>query len=135
MTLGVCLLLSVLDCSRSIPRPGFVFTQCLATDTHAANPADILDLRYSAGSRVMFADADFKRLDVISEGLFAAGDPLVTCDGKRVLFCAKAKPGSPWQVYEARLGHRGYRPLTAMPGGAANPALLPDGRLVFTSTR
>jgi hydrazine synthase alpha subunit-like protein/WD40 repeat protein len=127
------LLLFSFGCSRAVPRGSFVFTQSPAKKSNPVSAVDALDLRYAIGSRVMLADSDFKHLEVLSEGLLSAGGPQVTCDGKRVVFCAKANPGADWQIYEAELGRRGYRPLTAAPGGAANPALLPDGRLLFVS--
>jgi Tol biopolymer transport system component len=130
---ATCLLVPVLDCSSSGLHPGFVFTQSPASKGNPAAAVDLLDLRYPAGSRVILADSEFKRLQVLSGGLFSAGDPQVTCDGKRVLFCAKATSSSEWQIYETELGARQPRPLTIMPGGAANPALLPDGRLLFIS--
>ena len=96
---------------------------------------DPLDLRYGAGSRVVVVagpwDAPIIRL--LSPGLYAAGGPAVSLDGKRVYFTAKAGAESQWQVYEAPVGGGHWRAVTSMPGGAAAPALLPDGSVVFAS--
>jgi hypothetical protein len=81
----------------------------------------------------MMADSGFKHLESVSAGLYSAGDPQVTCDGKCVLFCGKASPGAEWQIYEVALGHGRYRQLTRIAGGAASPNLLPDGRVLFVS--
>jgi hydrazine synthase alpha subunit-like protein len=129
----VSLSLLLFGCSRSVPRGSFVFTQSPANKSNPVSAVDALDLRYPIGSRVMLADSGFKHLEVLSEGLLSAGNPQVTSDGRRVLFCAKASPGAEWQIYEAELGRRRHRPLTAVAGGAASPAVLPDGRLLFVS--
>jgi hypothetical protein len=50
-----------------------------------------------------------------------------------VYFSAKATPSSPWQIYESDLRTGRARPLTALPGGALSPALLPGGAIVFSS--
>jgi hypothetical protein len=126
-------LLAVLGCSRSVPRDGFVFTQSPLKKTDALAAVDALDLRYPAGSRVMLADSTFRDLEILTAGLLSAGDPQVTYDGQSVVFCAKASRAAEWQIYEVDLANRQYRPLTTMPGGAASPALLPDGRLLFVS--
>jgi len=131
--LALLLLSSFLGCSRSAPREGFIFTQAPANKVDLPLAVDALDLRYPAGSRVMIADSGFKHLMSLSQGLFSAGDPQVTCDGKYVLFCAKPSAGAEWQIYEVELGDRQYRRLTRMPGGAASPGLLPDGRLLFVA--
>jgi hypothetical protein len=131
--LVLLLLVFLLGCSRPALREGFIFTQAPVNKVNLPSAVDALDLRYPAGSRVMLADSGFTQLKSLSQGLYSAGDPQVTWDGKRVLFCAKASPGTEWQIYEIELGHRRYRQLTRMPGGAASPNLLPDGRVLFVS--
>src|SRR6266404_3469496 len=87
-TAAASLLLFLFGCSRSVPRDGFVFTQAPSKKKNPVSAVDALDLRYPVGSRVILADSRFKHLEVLSEGLLSAGNPLVTCDGKSVLFCA-----------------------------------------------
>ncbi|HXP59264.1 MAG TPA: hypothetical protein VN829_02175 [Dongiaceae bacterium] len=96
---------------------------------------DLLDLCYGPGSRVVVAAAPLgvPKVRVLSEGLHAAGGPVVSVDGERVYFAGKAGAESDWQIYEARVGGGHRRPVTSMPGGAAAPALLADGSLVFAS--
>jgi hypothetical protein len=69
----------------------------------------------------------------LSEGLAAAGDPVVSCDGRRVLFAGKSGAAADWQIYEVSACGGRPRALTSMPGGAMSPALLADGSLVFAS--
>lgn len=73
------------------------------------------------------------RVQVLSEGLVAAGDPVVSYDGQRVFFVGKTSAAGEWQIYQEDL--KGGRPqkLTTMSGGAMSPTLLPNGSLVFAS--
>jgi hypothetical protein len=65
--------------------------------------------------------------------LAAAGGPVVSSSGRRILFVGKSQAGGAWQIYETQ--PRGGRPkvLTAMDGGAMDPAILSNGDLVFSS--
>jgi hypothetical protein len=65
--------------------------------------------------------------------LFAAGQPVLSYDGRRVVFAGKNKPGGDWQIYETSPNRGAVRALTSAGGGAMDPALLPDGSLVYVS--
>jgi len=121
------------SCSRPVPSGSFVLTQSPSATfpRHRAN--DTLDVRYPAGTRVLVADAKFKQFRILSEGLFAAGDPQVSYDGQFVLFCGKARAEEDWQIYEVKLASGTRRVLTSMHGGAMSPVLLPRGDLIFVS--
>jgi hypothetical protein len=122
-------------CRKPVPPTGaLVLTQSPATAT-TASATDILDLRYPSGSRVvlMAAPPGSGRVQVLSEGLAAAGDPVVSYDGQRVFFAGKAGATGDWQIYQEDLAGGRPQMLTAMPGGAMSPALLPNGSLVFAS--
>jgi hypothetical protein len=127
-------LLAGAGCHKPVPPGALVLTQSPATAAMVA-ASDILDWRYPSGSRVVLMEEPFdpKRVQVLSEGLVAAGDPVVSYDGQSVFFAGKTSAASEWQIYEVLL--RGGRPrvLTSVPGGAMNPALLPDGSFVFAS--
>jgi hypothetical protein len=96
---------------------------------------DRLDQGYPAGSRVVVAAAPWSAPTVraLSEGLYSAGGPVLAYDGERVYFAGKTGVEGDWQIYEARIGGGHRRVVTSMPGGAAAPALLPDGSVVFAS--
>ena len=81
----------------------------------------------------MKAPFDSKHLQVLSEGLAAAGEPVVSYDGQRVLFAGKPGGAGEWQIYQEDLAGGRPQMLTSMPGGAMSPALLPNGSLVFAS--
>jgi hypothetical protein len=128
-------LLAGAGCHKPVPPTGaLVLTQSPATAT-AASASDLLDSRYPPGSRVVLVTAPFDRgrVRVLSEGLAAAGDPVVSYDGQRIFFAGKAGAAGDWQIYEVSLDSSRPRILTSMSGGAMSPALLPDGSLVFAS--
>ena len=127
-------LLAGTGCRKPVPPGALVLTQSPATA--AATPAaDTLDSRYPSGSRVVLVEAppDPKRVRVLSEGLAAAGDPVVSYDGRHVFFAGKATAVGDWQIYQGNLAGGHPQMLTSMPGGAMSPALLPNGSLVFVS--
>jgi hypothetical protein len=125
--------LLVSGCDRPTPAGAIVLSQTPPT-TAAANAGDVLDLRYPPGSRVVLAAPPFRTNDVLvlSAGLWAAGEPIVAPDGRRIFFVGKAAAGGDWQIYQADNGGRPL-PVTAMPGGAMDPAIIATGDLVFSS--
>lgn len=97
--------------------------------------ATLLDARYPAGSRVVLILPPYRTQDerVLSKGLLAAGDPVVAPDGRTVYFAGRRDAASDWQIYQARLNGSAPRQVTALPGGAMNPAVIAGGDLVFAS--
>ncbi len=121
-------------CSRDTDPDALVLSQTPDAEVPVRQPADSLDLRFPPGSRVVLSAPPYEReLRVLSKGLFAAGEPVVSCDGRRVVFAGKSGPQSEWQIYEAGLPSGEPRALTAQPGGAMEPAFLPHGNVVFVS--
>jgi hypothetical protein len=112
---------------------GLVLTQSPATHLAVAHLQDELDLRYPPGSRVVTADEAFQRFEVLSQGLIAAGDPQVSYEGDRVLFCGKSTATADWQIYQVQLPGGAPRAITSVLGGARNPLWLPDGEVIFVS--
>jgi hypothetical protein len=93
-----------------------------------------LELLYPAGSRVVVVTPGASReVRVLSKDLFAAGDPVLSYDGRTAMFVGKMRPEGDWQIYRAQVGGGRCRVVTSMPGGAMDPALLPDGSTVFAS--
>ncbi len=63
-------------------------------------------------------------------------DPDVSWDGTRILFSWKPpKAEAPYQIYEIGADGGGLRQLTNSDYDDLDPAYLPDGRIVFVSTR
>jgi hypothetical protein len=81
----------------------------------------------------------------LAEGIYS--EPALSWDAKRVLFCYKPTKGGSTSIYEIGIDGRGFRRLTdptpycsSYKGGHSGhhdvgPDYLPDGRIVFTSTR
>ena len=101
-------LLAGAGCRKPVPPAGaLVMTQ--SPVAAAATPAaDILDLRYPPGSRVVLMEAPpgSGRVQVLSEGLAAAGDPVVSYDGQRVFFVGKAGAAGRLADLSGRFGGR-----------------------------
>jgi Hydrazine synthase alpha subunit middle domain len=126
--------LAFCGCSRPVAPGSLVLAQS-PRGSEAAGSGDALDRRYPAGSRVVLLQPPYepRQAKVISRGLRAAGDPVVSYDGQRVFFAGKARDAGDWQIYEAKLPSGRPRAITSMSGGAMDPALLPDGSVVFAS--
>ncbi|MGO8699584.1 MAG: hypothetical protein ACLQVY_17935 [Limisphaerales bacterium] len=128
------LAISNLGCEKSVPPGTLVLTESPARSA-SAPAADVLDLQYPAGSRVVLLKPPYEagRTPVLSEGLAAAGSPVVSYDGRKIYFVGKARSADEWQIYSDDIAEGHLQALTAIPGGAMNPALLPNGNLVFVS--
>jgi hypothetical protein len=70
---------------------------------------------------------------LLSRGLSTAGGAVASTDGKRIVFAGKIQPKDEWQIYEASPDGVSLKRLTSRPGGCMDPALLPDGTLLFVS--
>ncbi|MBU6401123.1 MAG: PD40 domain-containing protein [Verrucomicrobia bacterium] len=118
--------------SRALPATA-VWDQPHPRPRHPAG--DLLDERYPVGSRVVLVSPPYRPKDVrvLSTGFVAAGEPVVAHDGRRIFFTGKTRVNGFWQICEARLDGGPHRVVTSMPGGAMNPALLPNGEVVFAS--
>ena len=83
--------------------------------------------------------------ETLGEGIYS--DPELSWDGKRLLFCFKGEAAGSTSIYEIGVDGSGLKRLTdpcpceddyrGSHGGVhdVSPAYLPDGRIVFTSTR
>jgi hypothetical protein len=58
---------------------------------------------------------------------------VVSPSGNRILFVGKAQAGDTWQIYETKPSGGRLKSVTAMDGGAMDPAILSNGDLVFSS--
>ena len=61
--------------------------------------------------------------------------PDLSFDGHRVLFCYKAHDGKAFHLYEMNLDGTGLRQLTDSDYDDIDPIYLPDGGILFTTTR
>jgi HEAT repeat protein len=68
-----------------------------------------------------------------TEGYVA--DPEVSWDGRQIVFCRRGRTNPWWQVFRINVDGTGLTQLTAGPYHSIGPAWLPDGRIVFASSR
>jgi hypothetical protein len=124
----------LIGCSGKVPDGALVLSERPANAPVKGPEASLLDERYPAGSRVVLATPPYRPADVrvLSKGLTAAGDIVMCPSGQRAVFAGKTDSGT-WQIYEARLSGGRPRQITTIEGGAMNPAILGDGRIVFSS--
>jgi len=62
-------------------------------------------------------------------------DPSISFDGKTILFSMRPPGGSNRNIYEIRPDGTGLRQVTSGGGHDFDPLHLPDGRIMFTSSR
>lgn len=115
-------------CKPVIPEGSLVLTQ---VPKSAPEGGAGLDRLYPTGSRVILV-LDNGKTRVLSKGLAAAGAPAISPNGARVFFSGRDGSGE-WQIYEADLAGRAPRLVTAIKGGAANPATIDENKIVFSS--
>jgi hypothetical protein len=65
----------------------------------------------------------------------AISDPAVSFDGKKILFSMRPSGGSNRNIYEINADGTGLRQVTSGGGHDFDPLYLPDGRVMFTSSR
>jgi HEAT repeat protein len=103
-------------------------TYVVTDEGPAYRPGDNLYLlRPSAGNHKVTPLTRF------GEGYVA--DPEVSWDGTEVVFCHRAKKDPWWHLYRIGVDGAGLRQLTDGPYHDVGPAWLPDGRIVFSSSR
>jgi hypothetical protein len=123
----------LVGCSRPISENALVVTQ-VPRGVHKTSPQSEMDSRYPPGSRVILTSRPpSNSTRVLSAGLIAAGEPVISHDGHRIVFVGKRAPDAEWQIYETSRERGGLKELTFAKGGAKDPALLADGTLIYIS--
>jgi hypothetical protein len=112
---------------RNAVRPDLVFVQA-----PTLQPGDLAE-RFPEGSRLVRLDRESAVPVNLTPDLFASADPQVSFDGSKILFAAKAKPASRWQVWEMNSDGSAKRPLTHCEDDCVRPAYLPRDEIVFTA--
>ena len=81
--------------------------------------------RFPAGSKLWLVSREGRRQ--VSTGFYAAADPDVSFDAKRVLFAGRESAAAAWRIYEATLPEGTPKPLSTGSGDCIRPVYLPDG--------
>ncbi len=143
--------------SLSVP---VVFTSRNHLDTingeYVGPPVEVLGREKAVGGKLMVLYPDGRLADLTSGKLFDVSRPMVSFNTSRIVFSGLGSNISQWHIYEINLDGTGFRQLTfddrsfKIPVDPANPKLnqslfgrygdfspayLPDGRIVFSSSR
>ncbi len=124
---------------------------------HVGPPVDVPGRERTPGGRLLVWQPDGNVTDLTAgTSLYDVQQPDVSFDGTKVVFSAVTERGAQWHLYEIGLDGAGLRQLTfddrdiPIPDDARNPgrnervfgrygdfgpAYLPDGRIIFVSTR
>ena len=90
------------------------------------------------GGRLLVREADGRVRELLPSGrCFDVSDPSVSWDGRRIAFAAVESPAAHWRLWTIGADGRDLRALTSGASGFddLDPCWLPDGRVVFASTR
>lgn len=119
-------------------------------------PVEVLGREKAVGGKLMVLYPDGRLSDLTSGKLFDVSRPMVSFDGARIVFSGIGNKTAQWHIYEINLNGTEFRQLTfddrtfKIPVDPANPylnqslfgrygdfspAYLPDGRIVFSSSR
>ncbi len=92
---------------------------------------------FSPGGAMRIYDVDSRTTKTLVETLDGvARDPELSFDGKKVIFSMRKNLEDSYHIYEINVDGTGLRQLTSAPGVSdIDPLYLPDGGIVFTSTR
>ncbi|NQT36242.1 MAG: hypothetical protein HQ581_02070 [Planctomycetes bacterium] len=130
----------------AMANPAVNFSRLLLIDQ--PNPGGGPEWRHEAVHRMGHRAIPGGRL-LVHDGLHPGGEvrqlfppepgsfwrPELSFDGKRVLFCFKPHDEKSFHLYEINLDGTGLRQLTDSDYDDIDPIYLPDGHIMFTSTR
>ncbi len=138
VTLGIALSLALTSCHNSAPAD--LIQQASSTDALVFIKADAEETlnRTWANSNL------YKLSPIAPDGVLtpitnfvgaSISDPAVSFDGTKILF-AMRPPGGTWKnIYEINADGTGLRQVTSGGGHDFDPLYLPDGNIMFTSSR
>jgi hypothetical protein len=73
-----------------------------------------------------------KSLKILTGDFYSACSPVISYDGKNLLFSAQKKQNDPWQIWEMDLNDLKTRQLINSKENCIDPDYLPGGRVVFS---
>ena len=110
------------------PRPDIVFVE---TPAFTSGP---LAQRFPKGSRIVRLELrTAKNAPVpLTDGFFAAADPQINFEGKKVLFSGQKNQGERWQIWEMDLSGTDKRQVTQCAEDCVRATYLPANEIAFT---
>lgn len=74
-------------------------------------------------------------LTVLTEDFYSVEEPEISYDGRKILFAGQKTAGDGCEVWEMNIDGGDLRQITTDMADVCSPVYLPDGRIVFSSTR
>ena len=71
----------------------------------------------------------------LTEDFFAADEPEISWDAKKIIFAGKKTANDTWEVWEMDADGGNKRQITKDAGDVCSPTYLPDGRILFSSIK
>ncbi len=75
------------------------------------------------------------KLTVLTPEFYGADEPELSYDGTKIIFSGRRTPQDGWEIWEMDLDGKNKRQITRGMADACSPYYLPDGRIIFSSTR
>lgn len=92
-----------------------------------------LRARFPEGSRLVRLESSARReVANLTPNFFAAADPQVSFDGKKILFTGQKQSASHWQIWEMNADGSGERQITRCEADCLRPAYLAREGIIFT---
>ncbi|MDP4223123.1 MAG: hypothetical protein Q8868_07405 [Bacteroidota bacterium] len=89
--------------------------------------------RYIPGARIVaFLPGKPESKKVLTENFCSAAFPVISYDGKKMLFTAMQNQGDHWEIWEMDLGSLKSRKITSLKNNCIDPVYLPNGKIVFS---
>lgn len=100
-------------------------------------PGEINEASFAPGGAMRVYDVDSGKIRTLIETTDGVvRDPEISFDGQKVLFSMRQHPKDTYHLYEMNIDGSGLRQLTFAEGVSdIDPIYLPDGNIIFTSTR
>jgi len=121
------------SCNKSIKEGTIVFTQVVG-NLPVINSADGNSWRFIKHSRIVALNSDESKvkLQILTNNYFSACSPVISYDGKSMVFAAQKNQNDIWQIYIMNLETLKTNQVTTSTENCIDPAFLPNGRLVFS---
>lgn len=121
------------SCSKEISNGSVVFTQITGKTDDITN-SSLSSWRYNLQSRIAAINPENpeKSFKVLTSDFYSALAPVVSYDGKFLLFAGKQKQDNPWQIWEMNLANLNVRQVLSVKEDCADPEYLPGDRLIFS---
>ena len=75
------------------------------------------------------------KITVLTPEFYGADEPELSYDGRKIIFSGRRTPKDGWEVWEMDIDGKNKRQITKGMADVCSPCYLPDGRIVFSSTR